>query len=146
VRTPVLEQGPQNIYDIAQFRYNGLLKAQAMSTSGGQRTGTGIARALALATVASRAWLPARRNASLHPREVSQPAAARTRRTFSSAPQVRARATASGAGLVLRAIACAIAMSASVGRTVIGTVSLGWRRAGLARILAVVRMVNDRKR
>jgi hypothetical protein len=30
--TPSLEQGPQNIYDIAQFRYNGLLKAQAMST------------------------------------------------------------------------------------------------------------------
>jgi hypothetical protein len=32
LRTPVLEQGPQNIYDIAQFRYNGLLKADAMST------------------------------------------------------------------------------------------------------------------
>ena len=86
------------------------------------------------ATVTSSAWLPARRSGSPRPREASQPAAARTRRTFSSAPQVRARATSSGAGPVSRAIARAIATSALVGRTVIG--NLGHR----LRILGAVRM------
>lgn len=42
--------------------------------------------------------MPARRSDSLRPRDTSQATAARARRTFSSAPQVRARATASGAG------------------------------------------------
>lgn len=72
------------------------------------------------ATVTSRAWLPARRSGSEHPRKASQPATAKIRRTFSSAPHVRARATCSGAGLVLRAIDCATATSALVGRTVTG--------------------------
>ena len=61
------------------------------------------------ATVLNSAWLPVRRSASPRPREQSQPAAARTSRTFSSAPQVRARATSCGAGPVTRAIARAIA-------------------------------------
>ena len=39
----------------------------------------------------SRAWLPARRSGSPRPRVPSQPTAARTKRTFSSAPQVRNR-------------------------------------------------------
>ena len=59
------------------------------------------------------------------PTRASQPTAARTKRTFSSAPQVRARATSSGAGLVLRAMARAIATSASVGRTVTGKTGRG---------------------
>ena len=73
------------------------------------------------ATVTSTAWLPARRNASPHPREASQPAAAKTRRTFSSAPHVSARAISSGeAGLVFLATVRATLTSVSVGRTVIG--------------------------
>ena len=90
------------------------------------------------ATATSTAWLPARLSGSPRPREASQPAAARTSRTFSSAPQVRARATSSGAGPVSRAISRAIAISAFVGRTVIG--SLGCRRRRLARVLAIVCM------
>ena len=86
----------------------------------------------------ARAWLPARRSGSPRPREASQPAAARTRRTFSSAPQVRARAISSGAGLVSRAIARATATSVLVGRTVIG--NLGPRRKGLVRIPGAVRI------
>jgi len=48
VSMPDPQQGPQNIYDIAQFRYNGLTKGVAMSTiihDGGSvhtRPGTGI--------------------------------------------------------------------------------------------------------
>jgi hypothetical protein len=39
-----------------------------------------------------------RRSASPRPQEATRPAAAKTRRTFSFAPQVSARATCSGAG------------------------------------------------
>jgi hypothetical protein len=81
------------------------------------------------ATVTSRAWLPVRRRASAHPREASQPAATKTRRTFSSAPHVSARAIASGAGAVLRAIDRATATSALAGRTVIGKLGPRLRRA-----------------
>lgn len=88
------------------------------------------------ATVTSTAWLPARCSGSPPPREASQPAAASIRSTFSSAPQVRARANFSGAGPVSRAIARAIATSASVGRTVIGKFG-----ARLFRVLRAVRMV-----
>src|SRR5258708_20747370 len=90
------------------------------------------------ATVTSRAWLPARRRGSAHPREASQPAAAKIRRTFSSAPHVRARATCSGAGAVLWAIDCATATSALVGRTVIG--KLGPRPGKFADNLATLNM------
>ena len=90
------------------------------------------------ATVTSRAWLPARRNGSLQPREASQPAAAKIRRTFSSAPHVRARATCSGAGALLRAIDCATATSALVGRTVTG--KLGPRPRKFADDLATLNM------
>jgi|tagenome__1003787_1003787.scaffolds.fasta_scaffold20417160_2 hypothetical protein len=90
------------------------------------------------ATVTGRAWLPARRSGSLEPREASQPAAAKIKRTFSSAPQVRARATCSGAGAVLRAIDCATATSALVGPTVTGT--LGPRPGKFADNLATLNM------
>ena len=90
------------------------------------------------ATVTSRAWLPARRSGSPRPREASQPTAARTRRTFSSAPHVSARATSSGAGAVLRAIERATATSALVGRTVTG--KLGPRLKRLADNLAILNM------
>src|SRR5882672_297783 len=90
------------------------------------------------ATVTSRAWLPVRRRGSEHPREASQPAAAKIRRTFSSAPHVRARATCSGAGAVLWAIDCATATSALVGRTVIG--KLGPRPGKFADNLATLNM------
>jgi hypothetical protein len=90
------------------------------------------------ATVTSRAWLPAHRSGSPRPREASQPTAARTRRTFSSAPHVSARATSSGAGAVLRAIDRATATSALVGWTVTG--KLGPRLRRLADNLAVLNM------
>jgi len=95
------------------------------------------------AIVTNRAWLPARRSTSLRPREASQPAAARAKRTFSSAPHVRARAIASGAGFVLRVMAFAIAMSAPVGRTVTGTVFLRWRQIRWFRGLAAVCMTSS---
>jgi hypothetical protein len=88
--------------------------------------------------VTRRAWLPARRSGSLQPREASQPAAAKISRTFSSAPQVRARATCSGAGAVWRAIDCATATSALVGRTVTG--KLGPRPGKFADNLATLNM------
>src|ERR1700749_1190210 len=59
-------------------------------------------------------WLP------LSPRVASQPVPARASSSFSSAPQVIARATSSGAGLVRLAIVRAIATSATVGLTVTG--------------------------
>src|SRR4051812_31215356 len=90
------------------------------------------------ATVTSRAWLPTRRSGSVHPREASQPAAAKTRRTFSSAPHARARATCSGAGVVLRAIDCATVTSALVGGTV--TEKLGPRQEKFADNLATLNM------
>ena len=90
------------------------------------------------ATVTRRAWLPARRSGSLQPREASQPAAAKISRTFSSAPQVSARATCSGAGAVLRAIDCATAISALVGRTVTG--KLGPRPGKFSANLATLNM------
>ena len=78
---------------------------------------------------------------SPRPREASQPAIARNRRTFSSAPHVRARAISSGAGAVSRTIARAIATSAPVGRTVTGTGSWRrWRQMGSFRDLAAVCM------
>jgi hypothetical protein len=82
--------------------------------------------------------LPARRSGSLQPREASQPAAAKISRTFSSAPQVRARATCSGAGAVWRAIDRATATSALVGRTVTG--KLGPRPGKFADNLATLNM------
>jgi hypothetical protein len=82
--------------------------------------------------------VPARRSGSISPREANQPAAARSKRTFSSAPQVRARATSSAAGLVCRAIVPATVASAPVGRIVTGKV--GPRRRRLDRILSAVRM------
>jgi hypothetical protein len=90
--------------------------------------------------VTSRAWLPARRSGPPRPREINQPAAASARSTFSSAPHVKPRAIASGAGSVLRAMAFAIPTSTSVGLTVIGTVPLEGRRVRLPRLLAAVRM------
>jgi hypothetical protein len=96
------------------------------------------------ATVTSRAWLPARRSGSAHPREASQPTAAKIRRTFSSAPHVRARATCSGAGAVLRAIDCATATSALVGRTVTG--KLGPRPGKFADDLATLNMTLQSQR
>jgi hypothetical protein len=96
------------------------------------------------ATATSKAWLPARLSGSPRSREANQPTAARTRSTFSSAPQVRARATSSGAGPVSRAISRAIAISAFVGRTVIG--NFGRRRRRLARVLAAVCMGSKDRR
>lgn len=72
------------------------------------------------ANATSTAWFAARCVGSLRPREASQPTATRAHRTFSSAPQVRARASFSGAGPVLRATVRARATSAWVGRTVNG--------------------------
>src|SRR5216683_2301733 len=80
------------------------------------------------------------------PREASHPAAASARSTFSSAPHVRARAIASGAGSVLRAMAFAIVTSDPVGLTVTATVSPERRRVGLARLLAVIRMAKRSKK
>jgi hypothetical protein len=69
-------------------------------------------------------------SSSLRPREASQPAAARTRRTFS----VKARAISSGAGPVLRAILRATATSALVGRTVIGKLDPRRKRLDLSAV------------
>ena len=95
-------------------------------------------------TVTGRAWFPARRSGTPQPREASQPTAVRTRRSFSSAPQVRARATCSGAGAVLRAIECATATSALVGLTFTG--KLGLRPRRLADKLAILNMSQRSKR
>jgi hypothetical protein len=72
------------------------------------------------AAATSTAWLEARRRGSPAPREASQPIAVKASSTFSSAPQVRARASFSGGPLVLRATVCAMATSALVGRIVTG--------------------------
>jgi hypothetical protein len=70
------------------------------------------------AAAPSTAWLAARRIGSPAPREASQPTPLRAQSTFSSAPQVRARASLSGAGPILRATVRAMATPASVVRMV----------------------------